>query len=40
MNDDEIHAQIEKLVAEEHKLWQRESDGKTQATASVSAWLG
>ena len=27
MNDDEIHAQIEKLVAEEHELWQRESEG-------------
>ena len=27
MNDDEIHARIEKLVAEEHELWERESHG-------------
>ena len=27
MNDDEIHAQIEKLVAEEHELWEREAQG-------------
>lgn len=27
MNDSEIHAHIEKLVAEEHELWQRESTG-------------
>jgi Protein of unknown function (DUF2630) len=27
VNDDEIHAQIEKLVAEEHELWHRESEG-------------
>ena len=27
MNDSEIHAHIEKLVAEEHELWQRESSG-------------
>jgi len=27
VNDDEIHSQIEKLVAEEHALWERESQG-------------
>jgi len=27
VDDDEIHGAIEKLVAEEHELWQRESDG-------------
>ena len=24
---DEVHAHIEKLVAEEHRLWQQESSG-------------
>jgi hypothetical protein len=27
MDDSQIHGSIEKLVAEEHELWQRESDG-------------
>jgi Protein of unknown function (DUF2630) len=27
MNDSQIHGSIEKLVAEEHELWERESDG-------------
>ena len=27
MNDPQIHGTIEKLVAEEHELWQRESGG-------------
>jgi len=27
MNDATIHGSIEQLVAEEHELWQRESDG-------------
>jgi hypothetical protein len=27
VNDSEIHAHIEKLVAEEHELWERESQG-------------
>ena len=27
MEDAQIHTAIEKLVAEEHELWQRESDG-------------
>jgi hypothetical protein len=27
MEDPQIHASIEDLVAEEHELWQRESDG-------------
>jgi hypothetical protein len=27
MGDPEIHGTIEQLVAEEHELWQRESDG-------------
>lgn len=27
MNDDQIHASIEQLVAEEHDLWQREGAG-------------
>ncbi|HEY1366527.1 MAG TPA: DUF2630 family protein [Gaiellaceae bacterium] len=27
MDDPEIHGSIEQLVAEEHELWQRESDG-------------
>jgi Protein of unknown function (DUF2630) len=27
MDDQQIHGSIEKLVAEEHELWQRESDG-------------
>ena len=28
MDDSRIHGSIEKLVAEEHELWQRESDGR------------
>jgi Protein of unknown function (DUF2630) len=28
MDDPQIHAAIEKMVAEEHELWQRESDGR------------
>jgi hypothetical protein len=27
MDDSQIHGSIERLVAEEHELWQRESDG-------------
>lgn len=27
MNDPQIHASIEQLVAEEHELWERESSG-------------
>jgi hypothetical protein len=27
MDDRQIHGTIEQLVAEEHELWQRESDG-------------
>ncbi|HEY7198311.1 MAG TPA: DUF2630 family protein [Gaiellaceae bacterium] len=27
MDDSQIHGTIEQLVAEEHELWQRESDG-------------
>jgi Protein of unknown function (DUF2630) len=27
-DDPQIHASIEQLVAEEHELWQRESDGR------------
>jgi uncharacterized protein DUF2630 len=27
MDDSQIHGSIEKLVAEEHDLWSRESDG-------------
>ena len=27
MNDDQIHASIEQLVAEEHKLWEQEAAG-------------
>jgi hypothetical protein len=27
MNDDGIHATIEELVAEEHKLWNEEASG-------------
>jgi hypothetical protein len=27
MDDSQIHANIERLVAEEHELWQRESAG-------------
>jgi hypothetical protein len=27
MDDPQIHTEIEKLVAEEHKLWERESSG-------------
>ena len=27
MDDPQIHGTIEQLVAEEHELWQRESDG-------------
>lgn len=29
MEDPQIHARIEELVAEEHELWQRESAGNT-----------
>jgi hypothetical protein len=28
MDDQQIHGTIEQLVAEEHELWQRESDGR------------
>jgi hypothetical protein len=28
MDDDQIHGRIEKLVAEEHQLWGRESSGQ------------
>jgi hypothetical protein len=28
MDDPQIHGAIESLVAEEHELWQRESDGR------------
>jgi hypothetical protein len=27
MNDDQIHERIEKLVSEEHQLWEREAAG-------------
>jgi hypothetical protein len=27
LDDQQIHGSIERLVAEEHELWQRESDG-------------
>jgi hypothetical protein len=27
MDDEQIHATIEKLVGEEHRLWERESSG-------------
>jgi hypothetical protein len=27
MSDEQIHGSIEQLVAEEHELWERESDG-------------
>jgi hypothetical protein len=27
MDDSQIHGSIERLVAEEHELWQREADG-------------
>ena len=27
MDDPQIHGNIERLVAEEHELWQREADG-------------
>jgi len=27
MDDQQIHSQIEQLVAEEHELWERESSG-------------
>lgn len=29
MGDSQIHGAIEKMVAEEHELWQREADGGT-----------
>jgi hypothetical protein len=28
MDDSQIHGSIERLVAEEHELWSRESDGR------------
>lgn len=28
MDDEQIHGRIEKLVAEEHQLWSRESSGQ------------
>ena len=31
MDDPQIHDTIEELVAEEHQLWQRESDGTATA---------
>jgi hypothetical protein len=30
VNDDHIHRRIEQLVAEEHELWARESEGVTE----------
>jgi hypothetical protein len=30
VNDDQIHERIEQLVAEEHQLWARESEGVTE----------
>ena len=32
MDDPQIHGTIEKLVAEEHELWQRESTGAANET--------
>ena len=32
MDDSQIHASIEKLVAEEHKLWEAESAGQAGET--------
>jgi Protein of unknown function (DUF2630) len=32
MDDQQIHGTIEKLVSEEHELWQRESDGAATET--------
>jgi hypothetical protein len=32
MDDNQIHESIEQLVAEEHELWQRESDGRATDT--------
>jgi hypothetical protein len=31
MDDPQIHSSIEQLVAEEHELWQRESEGTAMA---------
>jgi hypothetical protein len=32
MDDPQIHGKIEQLVAEEHELWARESDGNASQT--------
>jgi hypothetical protein len=32
MDDSQIHTEIEKLVAEEHELWERESSGDADDT--------
>jgi len=29
MDDSQVHGEIERLVAEEHELWERESAGRT-----------
>lgn len=31
MADEQVHERIERLVAEEHELWEREAAGKTTA---------
>lgn len=39
MDDSAIHSQIEKLVAEEHELWDREEPGDAERLAKVKVSL-
>lgn len=39
MDDSHIHTQIEKLVAEEHELWDREEPGDAERLAKVKVSL-
>jgi hypothetical protein len=39
MDDSQIHSEIEKLVAEEHELWDREEPGDAERLAKVKVSL-
>ena len=39
MDDSQIHSQIEKLVAEEHELWDREAPGDRERLEQVKVSL-
>ena len=39
MDDSQIHSQIEKLVAEEHELWDREAPGDRERLEQIKVSL-